>query len=76
MTKEAIINQTLQIINKLPQNKVEEVFDFATFVLKRYNEKLLIEGIQSIVSESDAFSFLKDEEDIYTLDDLKERFND
>ena len=76
MTKEAIINQTMQIINKLPKEKAEEIFDFAGFVLKRYEERLLTEGIQSLVSESDVFSFLHDEEELYTLDDLKEKFND
>jgi len=76
MTKEAIINETVQIINKLPKDKVEEIFDFAGFVLKKYEERLLTEGIRYLVSEADAFSFLHEEEDLYTLDDLKEKFND
>lgn len=32
-------------------------------------------GIQKLVSESDAFSFLNDEEDIYTANDLKDKYD-
>ncbi|MEJ7739731.1 MAG: hypothetical protein WKF97_20080 [Chitinophagaceae bacterium] len=76
MKRQAIIDQTIQIINQLPQDKAVEISDFAAFVLKRYEEQTIIENIQQIVSDSNAFSFLAEEEDLYSINDLKERFNE
>ena len=75
MTKQAIIERTLKAINQLPDDKAEEISDFADFVSKRYEEQLLISGIKSFVSEGKSFEFLRDEEDIYTIADLKEVYN-
>jgi len=35
---------------------------------------ILQEGIQKLVETSDAFAFLHDEEDLYSLDHLKEQY--
>ncbi|MFC0776067.1 hypothetical protein [Terrimonas alba] len=75
MTRKAIIERTLKAINQLPEDKAEEISAFADFVIKRYEEQKLGEGIQHLVSNSRAFDFLKDEEDLYTEDDLKEVYN-
>jgi hypothetical protein len=37
-------------------------------------EEYLQKGIQYLIENSEAFSFLRDEEELYTLDDLKEKF--
>jgi hypothetical protein len=74
MTREAIIERTVQIINQLPEDKAIEISDFADFIIKRYEEQLLAENIQNIVSESETFHFLNVEESIYSVTDLKERF--
>ena len=75
MTRELIIERTLKAINTLPPDKAEEISDFAEFVIKRYEEHRLTEGIQQLTSKSQAFDFLKSEEDIYTVADLKEVYN-
>jgi hypothetical protein len=75
MTRQGIIERTLKIINQLPEDKAAEISDFADFVLKRYEEHELTTGIQKMVSESQAFDFLNNEEDIYSLADLKEVYN-
>ena len=72
MTKQLIIQKTVKAINQLPENKAEEISDFADFIARRYEEHLLIEGIQQLTSSSHTFDFLKDEEDLYTEADLKE----
>ena len=66
MTKE-----TLKTLSKLPDMKVKEVSDFAFFLLKKCDEEILQSGIENLVSKSQTFSFLKDEEDLYTVEDLK-----
>jgi len=75
MTKQLIIERTLKAINQLPDDKAEEISDFADFVFKRHEEQELSKGLQSIVSESEAFNFLNDEQEIYSVADLKEVFN-
>ena len=75
MTKQAIIERTIKALNQLPEDKAEEVFAFADFAVKRYEEQLSRRGINRLVSESQAFDFLKNEEDLYTEGDLKEAYH-
>jgi len=75
MTRQAIIERTINAINQLPLNKAEEISDFADFVSKRYEEFQLKRGTQQLLNESETFYFLKEEEELYTLSDLKEVYN-
>jgi hypothetical protein len=75
MTRQAIIDKTVQAINLLPQDKAIEISDFADFIIKKYEEKTLTDNIQKLTSESKAFDFLNSEEELYSLDDLKEKYN-
>lgn len=75
MTKQILIDRTIKVINELPQVKAAEISDFAEFVFKRYEENELIIGIQNIVSKSEAFEFLNNEEETYSMADLKEVYN-
>jgi antirestriction protein len=76
MTKQTIIERTVKVINQLPEDKAEEISDFADFLIKRYEEQVLIKDIQNIISESNSFDFLNNEEDLYSEKDLKEKYND
>ena len=75
MTKQLIIERTLKVINLLPNEKALEISDFADFILKRYEEQLLTNGIQNIVTVSQSFDFLNNEADDYTLSDVKVEYN-
>ena len=75
MNKQSIIDRTLRAINQLPEEKAEEISVFADFLIKRYEEQKLTEGIQKLTDNSQAFNFLNEEEDIYFEDDLKEIYN-
>ncbi|MEO6732265.1 MAG: hypothetical protein ABIN01_13695 [Ferruginibacter sp.] len=75
MTRQLIIERTLKAINQLPADKAEEISDFAEFVIKRYEEHKLTEGIQKLTADSQGFDFLKSEEDLYSVADLKEVYN-
>jgi len=74
MTKEILIKKTLQSLSKLPKEKVREVSDFADYILKKYDEEVLQKGIEIIVSKSDYYDLLKSEDDLYTVEDLKEKY--
>ena len=74
MTKERLINRTVETLEKLPEYKVHEIADFADFVLKKHEERILQEGIQRLANESESFAFLHGEEDLYDESDLREKY--
>ena len=74
MTKETLIKKTLSTLSSLPQEKVREVSKFADDILKNYEERILQKGIEKLVSDSKVFDFLKNEEDLYSIEDLKEKY--
>jgi len=74
MTRETLIKKTIDNLTKLPDQKLKEVSDFAEFLLNRIENQLMTEGIQKLVSDSKAFKFLEAEEDLYSVDDLKEKY--
>ncbi|QNL21556.1 DUF2281 domain-containing protein [Hyphobacterium sp. CCMP332] len=74
MTRETLIKKAIDNISKLPDQKLREVSDFAEFLLNRIENQIVTEGIQKLVSNSNAFKFLKDEEDLYSEKDLKEKY--
>ena len=75
MTKERIIERTVSVIHQLPIDKAEEISDFADFLFKRYEEHRLQSGIQALAGTSEAFAFLDEEEDLYSLEDAKEVYH-
>ncbi len=75
MTRDTALEKTIQTIKKLPTDKLQEVSDFISFLLKQYEEERLTHGIQKIVDSGKTFEFLNQEEDIYTIDDLKDVYN-
>ena len=75
MTRQAIIDRTIRAINQLPNEKAQEISDFVDFVIRRYEEAQLTEGIQKLTAQSQTFDFLNDEEDLYSEADLKEVYN-
>ncbi len=74
MSRRQLVEQALQTINQLPEDKISEVADFASYILKKHEEASLQKGIEHLVETSNTFAFLHDDEDLYTLDDLKERY--
>lgn len=75
MSRETLIKRTFNTLSKLPPDKVKEVSDFADYILKKYDEENLQKGIEKLVNNSKVYDFLKDEEDIYSFEDLKEIYN-
>ncbi|MBE7175935.1 MAG: hypothetical protein INR69_06000 [Mucilaginibacter polytrichastri] len=75
MTKEAIIEQTLRAIDALPAEKAQEIADFAGFLRKQFEENALSDDIEQITAKGRSFDFLHDEEDLYTLSDLKQVYH-
>ncbi|MCX6351838.1 MAG: hypothetical protein NTX03_08240 [Bacteroidetes bacterium] len=74
MTRENIIKRTLTALSKLPKDKATEIADFADYILKKYDDQILQKGMEKLVTDSKTFEFLKTEEDLYSLSDLKKRY--
>jgi len=74
MTKEEILQKTTEILNNLPKESVKHINSYEDFILLQYEEYILQKGIEKLASESGSFDFLNEEPDLYTLDDLKERY--
>jgi hypothetical protein len=74
MTRETLIKKTIDNLSKLPDQKLKEVSDFAEFLINRIENQLMTEGIQELVSTSKVYQFLEDEEELYTVEDLKEKY--
>jgi len=71
MTRNLIIEKTLLVISKLPEDKAIEISDFAEFVFKKYEAELLTDDIQKAILDSKSFDFLAEEEELYNLNDIK-----
>lgn len=74
MDRKVLIDRIIRKIKLLPDTKIREVNDFADFLLSRIDDKITLEGIQKLAVDSKVFEFLKDEEDLYSVNDLKEKY--
>ena len=75
MRRETLIRKTIKNLAKLPDQNLKAVSDFAEFLLFKIDNKLIIKGVQKLTANSLAFRFLEEEEDLYTVNDLRETFN-
>jgi hypothetical protein len=74
MDRKVLIDNVISKIKLLPDIKIREVNDFADFLLSKIDDRITLEGIQKLTSDSKAFDFLKDEETLYSVNDLKEKY--
>jgi hypothetical protein len=74
MNRQTKIKKTIEKINRLPDEKLSEVENFIDFLLSKIDDSILTEGIQKLTSNSKSFEYLKDEADLYTVNDLKEKY--
>jgi len=75
MNREKLLNDAIAKLKMLPEDKVILAHDFTEFLYHKYEEYILREGVQNLVVESESFKFLKNDEDIYTVNDIKGKYN-
>jgi hypothetical protein len=61
-------------LSKLPKERLSEVADFVDFILAKDEEENLRKGIIKLSEESTSLHFLSEEEELYSLSDLKKKF--
>ena len=74
MDRSVLIKNTLKKIKLLPDIKIQEINDLADFLLSKTENKILQEGLQNIASDSKSFDFLIEEENLYSVNDIKEKY--
>ncbi len=74
MTRATLLKKTIDSLQKLPDQNLQEVSDFAEFLLHKIDNQIIAEGIRQLASESKSFQFLEEEENLYTVNDLKEKY--
>lgn len=74
MVQKSIIQKTIFTISKLSQNNVQEVADFADFLLAKQENDEIQKLTYRTLDESESFDFLNEEEEIYSLSDAKKFF--
>jgi hypothetical protein len=72
MKREALIKTTVEKIKRLPDQKLKEISDFADFLLRKIDDQILTDGIMQLAAKSKSYDFLNDDDDLYTVEDLKE----
>ena len=74
MNREELMKKTSENLSQLDDFSLNEVADFTAFLLRKKEEDEIQEGIHTLISNSSAYQFLHDDPDLYTLNDLKERY--
>ncbi|MCW5911527.1 MAG: hypothetical protein KIT62_10655 [Cyclobacteriaceae bacterium] len=74
MSRDLLIQKTIDDLKKLPDHKLVEASEFVDFLLSRIEDQSLTKEIQYLSDDSNAFSFLEEEPVLYQKSDLKERF--
>lgn len=74
MERNILIEKAVENITRLSDRQVQEVADFAEFLLNKANNEFWVENIQQILSESNTFNFLKEEPEIYSVKDIRKGY--
>lgn len=72
MQRKQAIEKTIGYLKILPEDKVEEALDYIEYLYNKNDNSILTEGISRLAAKSKSFDFLEYEEDIYTINDVKE----
>jgi hypothetical protein len=76
MSRKELLENTIKYLKELPNEKISEVHDFVEYLYQKHEEYILKTGIQKLETESGSFQFLKNEEELYTINDIKEKYNE
>ena len=74
MSREELLKVTIENLNNLSDKRLEEVSEYVSNLSAKMDDKILNEGIKSIVSNSKSYEFLQDDEELYNVSDIKEKY--
>lgn len=76
MERETLIKKTLDQLKHLPDYKLKIISEYVDFLSSKVDDRVLSENIKELSMQSKSFEFLKEEEDLYSVSDVKERYNE
>ena len=74
MSREELINDTVEKLRQLSDSRIQEVSDYVSFLASKIDDKIILEGIKTLASSSKSYDFLRNEEELYQLSDVKEKY--
>jgi hypothetical protein len=74
MSREDLIKDTVKKLRQLSDSRIQEVSDYVSFLSSKIDDKIISEGIKTLTSSSKSYEFLNDEEELYQVSDIKEKY--
>lgn len=74
MSREELIKDTVDNLRQLSDSRIQEVSDYVRFLASKIDDKIISQGIKKLVSTSKSYEFLQNEEELYQVSDLKEKY--
>ena len=74
MSKRELVDKTTRLLEKLPVEQLARVADFAELLLNKQESEIMRRGVHQLNEQSGSFGFLEEEEDLYSVDDLKVKY--
>lgn len=73
MDREFLIRKAVLSLSKLPTQKIQEITDFAEFLISKTEDEGLVDDIQKLMAVSTTFDFLNHEPELYSIADIKKK---
>ncbi len=74
MSRTELLEKTVSKLSQLPEQELNEVSDFAEFLLAKIQKIILSDEVTKLNLSSNAYKFLEDDKNIYNVSDLKEKY--
>jgi uncharacterized protein YaaN involved in tellurite resistance len=74
MEREVLVSKTVRNIGQLSTARVQEVNNFVESILHRTGDAIITTGLQELALSGHTYDFLKNEPELYSVNDLKVRF--
>ena len=74
MSREELITNTIEKLRQLSDSRIQEVSDYVSFLAYKIDDKIISEGIMTLTSTSKSYEFLHNEEELYQVSDIKEKY--
>lgn len=73
MNRVELIKQTVHKLMQLPEKELSQIADFTDYLLSRAESQVETIGMQQLIEQDEAFSFLHDEKELYAGNDTVEK---
>ena len=74
MSREELIKGTIEKLRQLSDSRIQEVSDYVSFLASKIEDKIIAEGIKTLASSSKSYEFLHNEDELYQVSDVKEKY--